>query len=838
VTLSVNETGSGVASTQYRIDGGAFQSGTSIVIPAPGDHSNDGVHSIDYHSTDAAGNVESLRSATVRIDTTLPLTTDDAPAGWRTSAVTVSLTPNDALSGIASTQYRVDGGAFQSGTSIVIPAPGDHSNDGVHSIDYRSTDAAGNVEPLRSATVRIDTTLPSGSVSAPAGGTHVNGVVAVTAAAADVPSGVASVTFLVRPNGAGSFSTISADTTAPYEASWDSTGAAEGSAELKVAVTDAASNSLTSTVVTVVVDNPPTPALTDPGANVSGTINLQASSPSDTAQVVFERSPAGSGAWTAVATDTTAPYEASFDTRTVGDERYDFRAVATDLGGFSGASALRTSRIDNTLPTVSLSDPGNGALVGGPNVHLGALASDLGSGIASVRFETRPVGGPSFTEVGTDMSAPFDGAWDTTALSGGYELRAVATDAAGNAAPSVTLLVMVDSTVPSVTLGDPGLAVRGVVGLSASTQGAAVARVVFKRKPSGGDSWSDIVTDTAGPWSASFDTRGVADGLYDLRAQATDVNGAILATHTREGIRVDNTAPAIVSATPANGSSVESANNLMLVATEPVSVRAPVFDGAAITPEISGTRLTFATGSLGQGPHELSGTLEDAVGNTTPFRLGFTIKVEAHVTLVLSLGKPSSTKRGKQQVFVVPVTLSAPATVQTTLLSPTGRRLRAAQTRLSAGRHAVRMTMPRASLPPGTYTIVVRATGADGTQVVRRVRVTIKAKPSKKRKSLTPKAVVAPAVDRGGDPPTHSPAPEHRAAAEPDRPPGAAPGTGADPVKATQTPRKPLEAASNIVGGRHRRSVGLVMILLSMGCAVGFLIMVELQRVLLTPRKL
>src|SRR5687767_4146752 len=82
--------------------------------------------------------------ATSRIDTTLPATIDDAPAGWRSSDVTITLSASDALSGIASTQYRVDGGAFQSGTSIVVPAPADHSNDGAHSVEYRSTDNAGN----------------------------------------------------------------------------------------------------------------------------------------------------------------------------------------------------------------------------------------------------------------------------------------------------------------------------------------------------------------------------------------------------------------------------------------------------------------------------------------------------------------------------------------------------------------------------------------------------------------------------------------------------------------------------------------------------------------------
>jgi methionine-rich copper-binding protein CopC len=792
-----------------------------------------------YSIADNVGNVStpSSVSAAAKVDATLPVTSDDAPAGWRNSAVTVTLTVNETGSGIASTLHRVDGGTFQNGTTIVIPGPADHSNDGVHMIEYRSTDVAGNVEALRSATVRIDTELPSGSVSAPAGGAHVNGIVPVSASAADAQSGVKSVTFLVRPSGAGSFSTISTDTAAPYEASWDSTAVAEGDADLKVVVADAAGNAVTSALVTVVVDNPPAPTLGDPGANLSGTVTLHASSPADTAQVVFERAPAGSGAWAPIATDTTAPYEASFDTQTVADERYDFRAVATDLGGFIGASPLQSARVDNTVPSVSLSDPGNGTLVGGPNVHLGALASDLGSGVASVRFEGRSAGGPAFAEIGTDTAAPFEATWNTSALAGSYELRAVAIDAAGNPAASITVLVTIDSTAPSVTLGDPGPAVRGVLSLSASTQGAAVAKVAFARKRSGGDEWMAIATDADAPWGAALDTRQLSDGLYDLRAQATDANGTVLATHTREGVRVDNTAPAVVSTSPANGARVDSATNLVLVVSEAVTVQAATFDGAGISPEVSGTHITFATGSLGGGAHELSGTLEDAVGNSAPFRLRFTIEVEAHVTLALAVNRPSSSAHGKQQLFVVPITLSAPATVETTLLSPTGRRLETVRTRLGAGRQAVRMTIPRASLPPGRYTIVVRATSADGTQVVQRVHVTIAAKPAKKpKRSLNLRAVVAAAPGKSdGEPPTPS---AHRLVSpRPDRPAAGSP-TRPAPAGTTQTDRKPLEVASSIAGARHKRSIGLVMILLSMGSAVGFLIMTELQRMFPAPRRL
>src|SRR5207302_850793 len=148
-----------------------------------------------YLISDNVGNQSgaSVQSADAKVDATVPVTSDDAPAGWQNTAVTVTLSVNETGSGVASTVYRVDGGAFQSGTSISIPAPADHSNDGAHAVEYQSTDNAGNVEPLQSTTVRIDTTLPTGALTAPNDGAHVNGVVPISASASDVPSGVASV---------------------------------------------------------------------------------------------------------------------------------------------------------------------------------------------------------------------------------------------------------------------------------------------------------------------------------------------------------------------------------------------------------------------------------------------------------------------------------------------------------------------------------------------------------------------------------------------------------------------------------------------------------------------
>lgn len=94
-------------------------------------------------------------------DSTPPVTKDDAPTAWSNEDVVVHLTASDDASGVASTRYQVDGAAEETGTTVSIPAPADHSDDGIHAITYYSIDNAGNVEAPHQISVKIDTTPPS-----------------------------------------------------------------------------------------------------------------------------------------------------------------------------------------------------------------------------------------------------------------------------------------------------------------------------------------------------------------------------------------------------------------------------------------------------------------------------------------------------------------------------------------------------------------------------------------------------------------------------------------------------------------------------------------------------
>ena len=105
---------------------------------------------------DKAGNATSADSAPVHIDRTAPTTTITGTSNeWINGSVTVGLSASDALSGVSTTTYSVNGGAEQTGTSVTLSAEGEHT------LSYGSSDKAGNAEARRTVRVRIDKSAPT-----------------------------------------------------------------------------------------------------------------------------------------------------------------------------------------------------------------------------------------------------------------------------------------------------------------------------------------------------------------------------------------------------------------------------------------------------------------------------------------------------------------------------------------------------------------------------------------------------------------------------------------------------------------------------------------------------
>lgn len=158
VTLKVGDGGSGVYYTRYRIDGGSWQNYTTFFAV-----SGDYVHTIQYCSIDNVNNIETVRSALVKIDSSEPETSASpagtmAPNGWYASSVAVTLTASDATSGVSVTMYQIDGGAWQSYTGAFTLI-----TEGNHTISFYSVDVAGNAQVVETTFVALDTTAPTWS---------------------------------------------------------------------------------------------------------------------------------------------------------------------------------------------------------------------------------------------------------------------------------------------------------------------------------------------------------------------------------------------------------------------------------------------------------------------------------------------------------------------------------------------------------------------------------------------------------------------------------------------------------------------------------------------------
>ncbi|WP_425556788.1 ThuA domain-containing protein [Dactylosporangium darangshiense] len=185
VSLAANE-----GSIEYQLDGATAWTAYTGPVAVSGD----GTHQVRYRATDTAGNVSAVGTQEVKIDATAPVTTASfAPAtdaGWHNGATPVTLAAADAGSGVSKVEWSLDGGAWTPYT-----APVNVTGEGQHELLYKATDAAGNVETLKSAILKIDATAPTVIVAGLADGQLYGDSqdVRVTWQAIDPTSGVKSV---------------------------------------------------------------------------------------------------------------------------------------------------------------------------------------------------------------------------------------------------------------------------------------------------------------------------------------------------------------------------------------------------------------------------------------------------------------------------------------------------------------------------------------------------------------------------------------------------------------------------------------------------------------------
>jgi hypothetical protein len=520
----------------------------------------DGLYDLRAIATNNAGGTATSTAVTNRrVDNTAPIAGMTDPGTPLRGTVTLNATGTDGGSGVADVKIQRSPAGAGTWTDVCTDTSSPYScswdttgvSDGLYDLRAVTTDNATNTTNSTTVTSRrVDNTAPSATMTNP--GSPITGTKSFDGTASDSGSGVASLKFQVSPIGAGTWSDMCSDTTSPYSCSYDTTGLSDGQYDFRSLATDNAGNTANSTVYSgAIVDNTaPTATVTDPGQYLKGTVTVDATAGdgagSGILNVKIQRSPAGAGTWTDICTDTTSPYQCSWNTTGVSDGLYDLRAIATDNVALSTTSSTVTNRrVDNTAPTATMNDPG--AYLRGTTVSLTASATDGGSGVASVKIQRSPAGAGTWTDVCTDTTSPYSCTFDSTAVTDGlYDFRAISTDNATNTTTSTTVTNRrVDNTAPTAGMTDPGSPLTGTVTLNATGTdgGSSVANVQIQRSPAGTGTWTTICTDTTSPYSCSWNTTGVTDGAYDLRAMTTDNAGNVTNSTTVSNRIVDNTAP-------------------------------------------------------------------------------------------------------------------------------------------------------------------------------------------------------------------------------------------------------------------------------------------------------
>ncbi|MDX6543406.1 MAG: hypothetical protein QOK32_1009, partial [Gaiellaceae bacterium] len=532
IVLAAGDGGSGLDHIAYTTNGSDPTSGGTTYS---GPFSVGASTTVKWAAYDRVGNVETVQSKTIQIDTTAP-TTPTLGISALTNAIAsgntvyfrpgvaggfnLSASSSDGESGVASYAFPALGAGWSASGTGASRAYSftNAAADPAEPNNVTATNNAGQSSAPASLTVTADSSAPSGGSVDYVDGFRSSASVALTlddgtdsGAGIDTTSEVLERSTATFSNGAcvgfGSFSALVVDPSASYT---DLTVATGNCYRYRYLVQDRVGNvaTYTSTAVVKFDLDPPAATQGNPGPYLHGTVTLTGTATdtggSDVGALAFQYSDDSGATWKPIGTDSTAPYSFAFDTTTAAtpDGVYDLRTVATDNAGNSSPSpVLSGRRIDNTSPSASIASPA--ANVRGV-VSLSATVSDSGSGISTTAYEFSGNGGATWT--------PTPASWNTALTGDGiYSVRVVATDNAGNQATDTSGSFRVDNTPPVAILDDPGAYLSGAVNFTstATDSGSGVATVTYERSPAGSGSWTSI--------PAAWNTVAALDGLYDLR---------------------------------------------------------------------------------------------------------------------------------------------------------------------------------------------------------------------------------------------------------------------------------------------------------------------------------
>ncbi len=277
--------------------------------------------------------------------------------------------------------------------------------------------------------------------------------------------------------------------------------------------------------------------------------------------------------------------------------------------------------LDTLGPSITITNPGQGAGVGG-NTVAKATVVEGNTKVRSVQFSVDTPTGPR------TYAGFFDGISYFTPIStadfpdGKHRITVTAWDMVGNqntVAVDVTFSnAPADTTPPAVNLLAPiaGSYVQGqytIVASATDNNAVAAVNLTLRRASDGGVVLaSPLALGSSGYYQATLDTLGLNDGAYQLTVSVKDTSG--LVTTSTVNVQVDNHAPALQVASPTQNAYVSG--SLAVSATAQDAFLRDIsysVDGSPWTP----TTTALDTAVLADGRHTLTVRATDLSGRAT-----------------------------------------------------------------------------------------------------------------------------------------------------------------------------------------------------------------------------
>ncbi|RKG52509.1 hypothetical protein D7X30_33415 [Corallococcus sp. AB011P] len=508
-----------------------------------------------------------------------------------------------------STTFKLPAGSFQAVRAVLVDAAqaqGAPCTPGaVHDHD-----------DLAFAVSAPDVTQPS-VTHLPAAGSTVSGQVTLVAQAVD-DQAMGRVDFFIDNVLVGS------DSSAPFEASWDSFSVPNGMVYWMVRVYDAVGNARASSVNLYIRNDyaAPTVSLIAPvdGATVGGSRSVVANATDDirVTRVEFYLDDT-----VLLGTSVQAQFGIPWNVQTAPPGPHTLTARAYDASGKVTTSAPVHITVDPP-PTVAVVSPAAGAVLSG-SVSLTATATD-NTPVSRVDFRAEL----NNTILCNAYSPSYSCSWYTRNLPNGpTRVRAEVLDTAGNLVYSEWLTFTLDNdlTAPTVTLTSPvaGATVRGSLVFSAdASDNRGVTSVEFKVDG------NTVAIDNTAPYTLTWSSTQLANGTHTVSARAWDA-AYNLANSATVNITVDNdaVAPGVSFTSPVEGAVLQGTVTLAASASDDHSgiTRVEFYRGATLLGTDTSEPFThdWATRALVNGAYTLTAKAYDGAGNVGSTSLNVTL---------------------------------------------------------------------------------------------------------------------------------------------------------------------------------------------------------------------